>query len=250
MTYVSGKGSDSNDCFSPVTPCRSFQRAVNQTLAGGEVKALDPADYFPVTISKSITITGVDGAGIDTNGGNAISISTVNPADLTVHIDRLILRNVSGSPSGGISIGNQTASEGTLWVTHCNIQGYSGGIVLLRASLVAEDTVITQNDIGIWLLRASARLDHVLLSGNKTSGVQAGQAGLIVVDTTATGNGDGFTLNGAGASFARSTIEANRVGINFTYPPSPASAISFGDNHIKNNGTDVRGGTLTNVGTQ
>jgi hypothetical protein len=47
VTYVSGKGNDSGDCSSPINPCRSFQFAVNQTPAGGEVKALDPANYFP-----------------------------------------------------------------------------------------------------------------------------------------------------------------------------------------------------------
>jgi hypothetical protein len=83
VTYVSGKGSDSNDCFSPATPCRSFQRAVNQTVAGGEVKALDPADYFPVTITKSISLTGVPGAGIDTNGGTGISVSVPLAEQLT-----------------------------------------------------------------------------------------------------------------------------------------------------------------------
>jgi hypothetical protein len=51
VTYVSGKGHDSGNCSSPANPCRTFQFAVNQTAAGGEVKALDPADYRPVTTS-------------------------------------------------------------------------------------------------------------------------------------------------------------------------------------------------------
>jgi hypothetical protein len=56
VTYVSGKGADSGNCSSPANRCRTFQFAVNQTVPGGEVKALDPADYLP-----SISITGVDG---------------------------------------------------------------------------------------------------------------------------------------------------------------------------------------------
>ncbi|HWX14482.1 MAG TPA: hypothetical protein VNY06_06450 [Methylocella sp.] len=57
VTYVSGKGTDAGTCAAPTNPCRTIQFAVNQT-AGGEVKALDPADYSPVTINKSISITG------------------------------------------------------------------------------------------------------------------------------------------------------------------------------------------------
>src|ERR1700730_3022770 len=45
VTYVSGKGTDSGTCASPANPCRTFQFAVNQTTSGGEVKALDAADY-------------------------------------------------------------------------------------------------------------------------------------------------------------------------------------------------------------
>jgi hypothetical protein len=78
VTYVSGKGTDSGNCSPPANPCRTFQFAVNQTLPGGEVKALDPADYSPVTINKSISITGVVGAGIDTKGGTAITAGATN----------------------------------------------------------------------------------------------------------------------------------------------------------------------------
>jgi hypothetical protein len=45
-----------------------------------------------------------------------------------------------------------------------------------------------------------------------------------------------------------STVIGNAVGLRIN-TLSPCAAISFGDNHIKGNGTDVQG-TLTNVGTQ
>jgi hypothetical protein len=56
----------------------------------------------------------------------------------------------------------------------------------------------------------------------------------------------GLFIGGASASFASSTIENNGTGIN---NPSGSNVISFDDNHIKLNGTDVKG-TITNVGTQ
>jgi hypothetical protein len=56
-TFVSAAGSDSNPC-SFAAPCRHFQAAVNATTLGGEVDALDPAGYGPITISQAITIEG------------------------------------------------------------------------------------------------------------------------------------------------------------------------------------------------
>jgi hypothetical protein len=65
--------------------------------------ALDPADYSPVTINKSISITGVEGAGIDTNGGNAITVNPP-PGTPTINLDKLVIQNVSGSGTAGTRI--------------------------------------------------------------------------------------------------------------------------------------------------
>jgi hypothetical protein len=62
VTFVSGKGADSGNCADPAHPCRTFQHAFDQTSPGGEIKALDPAHYGRVTITHSISITGVEGA--------------------------------------------------------------------------------------------------------------------------------------------------------------------------------------------
>jgi len=55
-TYVSGTGSDTGGCVSPPTACRTFAYAIGQTSASGESIVIGPADYAPVTITKSISI--------------------------------------------------------------------------------------------------------------------------------------------------------------------------------------------------
>lgn len=50
-TYVSAAGSDTNNCANVAMPCRHFQNAVNATAVGGEVVALDPANYGSFTIN-------------------------------------------------------------------------------------------------------------------------------------------------------------------------------------------------------
>src|SRR3954464_6961978 len=89
-TWVSSLGNDGNDC-NRLTPCRTFQRAHNQTLALGEIAVLDAGGYGAVTITKGISIIndGVGEAGALVSGGlNGITINA-GPDD------RITLRGIT-----------------------------------------------------------------------------------------------------------------------------------------------------------
>src|SRR5215831_462478 len=76
-TYVSSLGNDANDC-NRLTPCRTFQRAHDTTLANGEITVLDPGGYGTVAITKALSIIndGVGEAGVLVSGGfTGISIA-------------------------------------------------------------------------------------------------------------------------------------------------------------------------------
>src|SRR3977135_2042756 len=115
-TFVSGTGSDGNPC-SRVSPCRSFQHAHDVVVAGGEVIAIDSAGYGPITITKSVTITG-EGvyAGINTSAGDGITIAT---AGIKVNLRSLMFEGLS-SGSNGINV----TAVGTLHVEGCVISGF------------------------------------------------------------------------------------------------------------------------------
>ena len=61
-TFVASYGSDVGPppC-SLASPCRSFNVAIGNTLAGGEVVILDTAGYGPMTINKSLKVIGPSG---------------------------------------------------------------------------------------------------------------------------------------------------------------------------------------------
>jgi hypothetical protein len=74
-TYVAGNGADNNPC-TDVAPCKTFNAALALTMAGGEIFVLDSADYGPVTITKSVTITSEGAvAGVLATSGAAITIN-------------------------------------------------------------------------------------------------------------------------------------------------------------------------------
>jgi hypothetical protein len=101
-TFVSAAGSDSNNCANVATPRRHFQTAYNATALGGEIVALDPANYGSLTIDRSVSIEGHGWASISppSGGGGAITINS--QAVVVVNIIGVILDGTG--TQGGIGI--------------------------------------------------------------------------------------------------------------------------------------------------
>jgi hypothetical protein len=182
-----------------------------------------------VTTNKSISITGVDGAGIDTNGGGAITINSPGAGvNITISLANLLVQNVSGSGMAGAGITVGGGLGLSLKITHCTVRGFSTGIGLAFATpFLIADTVVTNNQTGIVAARSSGTLDHVVVFQN-SSGVVVGRPGGLLPDVL----------------LAHSTVTQNGIGVDLTGGAGGdqiGSAASFGDNHIRFNGTDVRG---------
>jgi hypothetical protein len=118
-TWVSGVGDDANSC-SRTAPCRTFAGAIAKTAANGEILALDPGSYGPVTITKSISIDGqAQQASISASGATGI---TVNGAGIVVNIRNLSINGEFTTTGSGIRILNADAVN----IDHCTIMNFSG----------------------------------------------------------------------------------------------------------------------------
>src|SRR5258706_7425323 len=93
-TWVSGTGDDFNPCDRNA-PCKTFNGAISKTAPGGVIGVLDPGNYGPVFINKSLTIE-TDGAlaGIWTIGSNAILVNAA--ATDTVTLRRIAFEGLDG----------------------------------------------------------------------------------------------------------------------------------------------------------
>src|SRR3954468_15524978 len=100
-SYVSIDGSNANDC-ARARPCATFQQAVDATLSGGEVVALDSAEHSGVVIDKPVTI---DGGGVRASIlANGRDTSVVDNPAAKVVIRRLVLNGQSEfSPQFGVA---------------------------------------------------------------------------------------------------------------------------------------------------
>jgi hypothetical protein len=225
---------------------------LGQTSPGGEIKALDPAPYGPMTITNSISITGVEGAGIfRTSAVDAITINA-GPND-TINLSHLTLDGFKTAINGIV-----LNSGGSLTIAHCAVRNFGvAGIVLAptgtTAFLIADVVVSGIGNRGIDVFpqgtgSAKGTFDHVLANKNAATGILIrSSATVLAVDSAAVNNTvTGFALNsGAVLRLAHSAATGNGTGVFVGGGP----AESAGNNFIRGNTTDVQG-TLTNVGTR
>jgi len=278
VLWVANNGSDANTCGA-TAPCATFQGAINKGNVV-QINCLTSGTYGAVTITASLTIDCGTGNIGDVNvfGGNAITISTGSAATIVLrHL------NVNGLGNSGSIIGIDADNSffgGTLIVEDCMIHGFNGdGIAfkptssrgLLQVSnsqiFATGDAIIVSPPPG---QIASVTLNRVELVANSGNGLVLSNSGVVagtMRDSVAAGNqgegvlavagqvfftieessivdnlGDGIQTASLGSAIkvGASTIGGNGRGVNAL----AGSIVSFGDNHISDNGAD---GTFTST---
>jgi Right handed beta helix region len=237
-TYVSGKGSDSGSCTYPAVACRTFAYAIAQTSASGEIIVMDPADYSPVTITKSISIVadGAGPAGIVLAAGNAITINA--GANDVVNLRGLTLEG-EGSAAYGIVLNSAAA----LTISDCFVRHFQNTGILIAPEGVGGTSIISI----ISILNSVANDNG---TGIELTGF-AGTTKLTVRNSVANNNATGFYVYGGSITFAGSMVAGNSgYGIFNKGRGGLTQFFSYGDNEINGNGTDISGATLSLVAKQ
>jgi len=146
--FVASYGNDSNPCTF-LSPCRTFQQAVDVVEPSGDVTAIDSAGFGPINITKAVTITspaGVVAGIVPLVGQDAVDIN----AGAT---DKINLRGllIDGVGTGGDGI--VFNSGASLNVQDCLIRDFgavnkSRGIVFqptATSGLFVSDTLLADN---------------------------------------------------------------------------------------------------------
>jgi hypothetical protein len=242
-TWVSGGGDDNNPC-SRTAPCQTFEGALAQTAAGGEISVLDAGGFGTVTITKAITINGA---------GTLTSILSAGTNGIVVNAgvnDKVVIRNVSINGTGNGTNGIRFLAGKDLTLENVTIEGFTGrGIdmsLTTTAKLFVKNSRISRGATGIFITtisgQAQAILDNVQLTG-LTNGFEAalnGRAtitnsmisgnasnGILASNTTSRINVDGCqitfndvagvnaTASGAIIRLSDSAIVSNNAGLSF-----------------------------------
>jgi hypothetical protein len=137
--YVSGLGNDSNASTGcpRANPCRTLATAYTVVQNGGEIIALDPADYGPVTITEQLSILGVEGAEIGVaTAGAGITINA--PAT-----DRVIVKNFIISGAGAANTRGIELNTGQLTLVNSVLKNLSVGLNVssTKADVINSDFI-------------------------------------------------------------------------------------------------------------
>src|SRR5882762_2323519 len=200
-TWVAGNGADSNPC-SRTAPCLTFQGALPQTAAGGEINCVDAGDYGPIVITKALTIDCVG-----TLGSILVPAASTGVTVNAGSSDVITLRNLSingGGNMGTTGVGYPAAAAVHLEnVRIFNMAGYciisnSSGSTLLT---VDDSTISDCGFTGIKVLTSSGtaavNINNTRIS--KTSaGIEAGNGSRITItNSTIYFNNVGVSQSGA-----------------------------------------------------
>ena len=139
-TWVSGVGADDNPC-SRTAPCKTYAGAISKTAVNGEISTLDPGGFGAVTITKSLTIEGTQGAGYGSilHGGttgvtiNFDNFTSSGEGNKTVRLRNLSINGSAGAGGNAASglrsiriLGAAAATGTEVFVENCVLDGAQG----------------------------------------------------------------------------------------------------------------------------
>jgi hypothetical protein len=245
VRYVAATGSDSsNDCKNAATPCRSLQRGINFTPAGGELRVLGSGTYGASgRVDKTMTISAdgetvmlnapliIDAAGsvvtlkgLSLNGrysGNQ-GIHVANAA--AVHIDNCRVEHFPGA-------GVESLSSNTELFVVDSVSRENGGAGLYvtgaSTQLTVDNSRFESNARGIAGDGVAGRLTGAVVSGNRNDGIDWSGGSLSVVSSISADNQrHGYTISGGRIDFESSMARGNGLAGLFVATPSAAASIS------------------------
>ncbi len=219
--YVNGaSGSDSNDCLSLATACKTIGGAMGKASNSDTITIA--AGTYPETLSVNKSLTFI-GAGRDqtiVDGGASDSVFDI-PLNTSITLSDMTIRNGSGRGGGGDGGGIYVFGALTLsQVRVFSNTGNLGGAVFVSStgSLTATNTTFDQNATQtngngtIFVDGGKLWLENSTVSGNRTNALHNQSGGTVdIFNSTISGNAGGV-YNGATLTMRNSTVANNSAG--------------------------------------
>src|SRR5215472_2876467 len=106
--YVNGvSGSDSNDCTSPTTACKTIGHSISLAASGDTIKVAAATYMENLTIGNSLRVLGAGPSRTDINGGGVGRVIVISSATAHVTLSGVDITNgyVKGAGAGILNFG-------------------------------------------------------------------------------------------------------------------------------------------------
>jgi hypothetical protein len=205
-TWVSGVGDDANPC-SRTAPCKTFAGAISKTAAGGEISVLDPGGFGGVTITKSITLSGIGvNASILASAGNGVLINA-GPNDVVT------LRHLQINGAGGGIFGVRFLAGAALVVDDVRIFGFETGIEANEGNTTVTHSVLTNNRVAAVNGKGGTlTLEGSMIASNNVAVVATSPGVVRLSDNSIYNNLTGFGCGGGTLASAGNNRKAGNAG--------------------------------------
>jgi hypothetical protein len=242
--YVNGvTGSDSNNCLSPTTACKTIGHAISLASSSDSIMVAAATYTENLTIGFSLTVVGSGAGTTIIDGGRVNTVVTVSNPNAYVSLSKLKIRNghTNYSCGGGVyNIGTLAISNGTI---SRNFGPYGGGGGICNGgTLTINNSTISGNQAG-------GSVEHFTSGGGISNG-----GTLTINNSTISGNSVHFGTSGGIYNVGTATINNSTISGNTAKYGTGGIELIYGTVTIQNSivannsGGNCSGGTLTSKG--
>src|SRR5262249_29172864 len=205
--YVDGvNGSDSNDCKSSTTACKTIGHAISLAASGGSITVAAATYPEKVTIGVSLKLTGAGASNTVIDGGGVFStaVVTISPG-VVATLSKFTIRNGFASEGGGIN------NSGTLTINNsvlsANTAGANGGGIFSNGTLTINSSTLSANTVLGTLPSGGGIYNEGALTINKSTlnGNTAGPGG------GSSSSGGGIYNTGGTVMLTNTTLSGNKA---------------------------------------
>ncbi|HYA25812.1 MAG TPA: choice-of-anchor Q domain-containing protein [Terriglobales bacterium] len=145
--YVNGvTGSDSNNCLSPTTACKTIGYAISLASSGDSIMVASATYTENLTISISLEILGAHASTTIVDGGGGGTVVTISGTTPNVTLSKLTIQHGYGQYGGGVNNnGTLTMSNVTVANNATSIPFGWGGGIYNSAVLTVNNSTISGN---------------------------------------------------------------------------------------------------------
>jgi hypothetical protein len=225
--YVNGvSGSDSNNCRSSLTACKTIGHAISLAASGDFIVVAAGTYTEHLTIGISLNVIGSGASTTIVDGGLAGRVANIPNSGTSVTLSNVTIRN--GLVAVSVGKGGGIYNAGTLTINNCTITnnqahgiaGNSGGGIYNAGNLTINNSTVSRNHAyvisgggGIYN-SGSLRINNSTLSGNSASVGGAINGGTITIyNSTISANNAyvGGAISNGSVVIVNSTLSGNRA---------------------------------------